>query len=130
MRGAVDIVEKRAEKLTLGNLDVSRDWGWAPDYVDAMARMLKRNEPDDYVVATGRSSTLTGFVDAVFDCLGMKADAYVETTPELLRPTDIRVSVGDPTKAKAKLDWSADITMPRLINRLVDAELARRQTIK
>lgn len=60
----------------------------------------------------------------------MKADAYVETTPELLRPTDIRVSVGDPTKAKAKLDWSADITMPRLINRLVDAELARRQTIK
>ncbi len=130
VRGAVDIAEKRAEKLTLGNLDVSRDWGWAPEYVDAMARMLKRDEPDDYVVATGRSSTLTGFVDAVFDCLSMNSSTYVETTPELLRPTDIRVSVGDPTKAKAKLDWSADITMPKLVNRLVDAELARRQKIK
>lgn len=129
VRGAVDIAEKRAEKLTLGNLDVSRDWGWAPDYVDAMARMLKHDEPDDYVVATGTSSTLTGFVDTVFDCLGMKSSAYVETTPDLMRPTDIRVSVGDPTKAKAKLDWSADTTMPKLINRLVDAELARRRAI-
>tara|TARA_R110000868_G_scaffold161287_2_gene391353 strand:- start:3006 stop:3974 length:969 start_codon:yes stop_codon:yes gene_type:complete len=128
VRGAVDIAEKRAEKLTLGNLDVSRDWGWAPDYVDAMARMLKRDEPDDYVVATGTSSTLTGFVDAVFDCLGMKSSAYVETTADLMRPTDIRVSVGDPAKAKAKLDWCANTTMPKLINRLVDAELARRKS--
>ncbi|MDO8423108.1 MAG: GDP-mannose 4,6-dehydratase [Parvibaculum sp.] len=127
VRGAVDIAEKRAEKLTLGNLDVSRDWGWAPDYVDAMARMLKRDEPDDYVVATGKSNTLTGFVDAVFGCLGMNSSTYVETTPDLMRPTDIRVSVGDPAKAKAKLNWSADTTMPKLINKLVDAELARRR---
>tara|TARA_R110000868_G_scaffold80875_1_gene229246 strand:- start:48645 stop:49613 length:969 start_codon:yes stop_codon:yes gene_type:complete len=127
VRGAVDIAEKRAEKLTLGNLDVSRDWGWAPDYVDAMARMLKRDEPDDYVVATGKSNTLTGFVDAVFGCLGMNSSTYVETTPDLMRPTDIRVSVGDPAKAKTKLNWSADTTMPKLINKLVDAELARRR---
>jgi GDPmannose 4,6-dehydratase len=127
VRGAVDISERLTDKLTLGNLDVSRDWGWAPDYVDAMARMLKRDEPDDYVVATGRSSTLTGFVDAVFDCLGLKSAQHIETTADLMRPTDIRVSVGDPSKAKAKLDWSAGIQMPQLVNRLVDAELERRK---
>ena len=126
VRGAVDIAQKKADQLTLGNLDVSRDWGWAPDYVDAMARMLRQDTPDDYVVATGTSNTLTGFVEAVFDCLGLKWETHVETSPELMRPTDIRVSVGDPSKAKRKLDWSADIRMPQLINRLVDAELERR----
>lgn len=127
VRGAVDISEGLADKLTLGNLDVSRDWGWAPDYVDAMARMLKQSEPDDYVVATGQSSTLVDFADAVFDCLGLKSTDHIETTAELMRPTDIRVSVGDPSKAKAKLDWAAEIKMPHLVNHLVDAELARRQ---
>jgi GDPmannose 4,6-dehydratase len=127
VRGAVDISERLTDTLTLGNLDVSRDWGWAPDYVDAMARMLKRDEPDDYVVATGISNTLTGFVEAVFDCLGLKWQSHIETTAELLRPTDISVSVGDPSKAKAKLDWSAGIRMPQLVNRLVDAELERRK---
>tara|TARA_R110000824_G_scaffold366730_3_gene555759 strand:+ start:16651 stop:17640 length:990 start_codon:yes stop_codon:yes gene_type:complete len=128
VRGAVDIAERLTDKLTLGNLDVSRDWGWAPDYVDAMARMLKQSEPDDYVVATGHSSTLVDFAHAVFDCLGLKSTDHIETTAELMRPTDIRVSVGDPSKAKAKLDWAASIKMPHLVNRLVDAELARRQS--
>ena len=126
VRGAVDIAERLTDKLTLGNLDVSRDWGWAPDYVDAMA--LKQSEPDDYVVATGHSSTLVDFAHAVFDCLGLKSTDHIETTAELMRPTDIRVSVGDPSKAKAKLDWAASIKMPHLVNRLVDAELARRQS--
>ncbi|MES1991008.1 MAG: GDP-mannose 4,6-dehydratase [Pseudomonadota bacterium] len=126
VRGAVDIAQKKADNLILGNLDVSRDWGWAPDYVDAMARMLKQDAPDDYVVATGVSNTLTGFVETVFDCVGLKWRNHVETSPDLMRPTDIRVSVGDPSKAKTKLSWSADVRMPQLVNQLVDAELERR----
>ncbi|MDO8289802.1 MAG: GDP-mannose 4,6-dehydratase [Parvibaculum sp.] len=126
VRGAVDIAQKKTDQLTLGNLDVSRDWGWAPEYVDAMARMLRQDAPDDYVVATGVSSTLTGFVEAVFDCLGLRWRAHVETAAELMRPTDIRVSVGDPARAKAKLGWSASTKMPHIVNRLVDAELERR----
>jgi GDPmannose 4,6-dehydratase len=128
VRGAVDIAERLNDRLTLGNLDVARDWGWAPDYVDAMARILKHDEPDDFVVATGTSTTLTAFVEAVFDCLGLDCHTHIETEAGLMRPTDIRVSVGDPGKAKRKLDWVADVRMPHLVNRLVEAELERRKT--
>ena len=128
VRGAVDIADKLTDRLTLGNIDVARDWGWAPDYVDAMARILKQDEPDDFVVATGTSTTLTEFVSTVFDYLGLDWKAHVESAPELMRPTDIRVSVGNPAKAKAKLGWAAELKMPQIVHRLVDAELERRQS--
>ena len=128
VRGAVDIADRTADKLTLGNIDVARDWGWAPDYVDAMARILKQDEPDDFVVATGTSTTLTEFVATVFDYLGLDWKSHVESASELMRPTDIRVSVGNPTKAKVKLDWVAEARMPEIVHRLVDAELERRQS--
>ena len=128
VRGAVDIADRTSDKLTLGNIDVARDWGWAPDYVDAMARILKQDEPDDYVVATGTSTTLTEFVSTVFDYLGLDWTKHVESAPELMRPTDIRVSVGNPTKARVKLGWVAETRMPEIVHRLVDAELERRQS--
>jgi len=128
VRGAVDIADRTADKLTLGNIDVARDWGWAPDYVDAMARILKQDEPDDFVVATGTSTTLTEFVATVFDYLGLDWKSHVESASELMRPTDIRVSVGNPTKARVKLDWVAEARMPEIVHRLVDAELERRQS--
>jgi len=128
VRGAVDIADRTSDKLTLGNIDVARDWGWAPDYVDAMARILKQDEPDDFVVATGTSTTLTEFVATVFDYLGLDWKSHVESASELMRPTDIRVSVGNPTKAKVKLDWVAEARMPEIVHRLVDAELERRQS--
>lgn len=128
VRGAVDIADRISDQLTLGNIDVARDWGWAPDYVDAMARILKQDEPDDFVVATGTSTTLTDFVVTVFDYLGLDWKNHVESAPELMRPTDIRVSVGNPTKAKVKLDWVAETRMPEVVHRLVDAELERRQS--
>jgi len=128
VRGAVDIADRTSDKLTLGNIDVARDWGWAPDYVDAMARILKQDEPDDFVVATGTSTTLTEFVATVFDYLGLDWTKHVESAPELMRPTDIRVSVGNPTKAKVKLDWVAETRMPEIVHRLVDAELERRHS--
>lgn len=128
VRGAVDIADRTSDKLTLGNIDVARDWGWAPDYVDAMARILKQDEPDDFVVATGTSTTLTEFVATVFDYLGLDWKSHVESASELMRPTDIRVSVGNPTKARIKLDWVAEARMPEIVHRLVDAELERRQS--
>ncbi|MFZ3035487.1 MAG: GDP-mannose 4,6-dehydratase [Parvibaculum sp.] len=128
VRGAVDIAERLTDGLTLGNIDVARDWGWAPDYVDAMARILKQDEPDDFVVATGTSTTLTEFVSTVFDYLGLDWQTHVESAPELMRPTDIRVSVGNPAKAKLKLDWSAETKMPQIVHKLVDAELERRHS--
>lgn len=128
VRGAVDIADRKSDRLTLGNIDVARDWGWAPDYVDAMARILKQDEPDDFVVATGTSTTLTEFVSTVFDYLGLDWKSHVESAPELMRPTDIRVSVGNPTKAKVKLGWVAETRMPEIVHRLVDAELERRQS--
>jgi GDPmannose 4,6-dehydratase len=128
VRGAVDIAERLADTLTLGNLDIARDWGWAPDYVDAMARILKQDEPDDFVVATGTTTKLTDFVTEVFDYLSLDWNKHVVSAPELMRPTDIRVSVGNPAKAKAKLDWSASLKMPQIVHRLVDAELERRQS--
>lgn len=129
VRGAVDIVQRTTDKLTLGNLDVTRDWGWAPDYVDAMARILQQAQPEDFVVATGTTHTLTSFVEAVFGYLALDWSQHVETNEALMRPTDISTSVGDPSKAIAKLGWHATVKMPRLAGLLVEAELERRQML-
>ena len=126
--GAVDIAERVTDKLTLGNLDVARDWGWAADYVDAMARVLKQDAPDDYVIASGRSTTLTEFVAAAFSYLGLDWQAHVVSIPELMRPTDIHTSIGNPAKAEAKLGWTAKTRIPDLVHRLVEAELEQRHS--
>jgi GDPmannose 4,6-dehydratase len=126
VQGAVDIAQKRAETLTLGNLEVARDWGWAPEYVDAMARILTRDEPEDFVIATGELNTLQDFVAATFDALGLDWTRHVVTEPGLLRPSDIARSVGDPGKARRLLGWQAETRMREVVKRLVEAELARR----
>jgi len=121
VRGAVDIAQRKTDKLMLGNLDVTRDWGWAPDYVDAMARILQQQEPEDFVVATGTSHTLTSFVNDVFSHLGLDWRSHVEINQEFLRPTDISSSMGDPSKAMAKLGWRANLRMPQIAKYLIDA---------
>jgi GDPmannose 4,6-dehydratase len=115
------------ERLHLGDVDVRRDWGWAPEYVAAMWRMLGVEAPlEDYVISTGRTYSLREFVAATFAQLGLDADDHVESDPTLMRPTDIRFSRGDSGKARTRIGWQPTRAMPEVISSLVDEELARR----
>jgi GDPmannose 4,6-dehydratase len=118
---AVRIAMGSKEQLTLGRLDIARDWGWAPDYVDAMWRMLQQGQPQDYVIATGVTTSLQDFVAAAFARVGLNWRDHVVTDPKLYRPSDISWSQGDPSRARKELGWKADVTMPALVDRLVDA---------
>lgn len=117
---AVRIANGSNEKLVLGKMDIYRDWGWAPDYVDAMWRMLQQNEPEDFVVATGEERSLEEFVSAVFTHLELDWRQYVQTDSSLFRPSDIHRSSGSALKAEAKLRWKASHRFEQLISLLVD----------
>jgi len=127
VRGAADVAEGLVETLRLGELGVARDWGWAPEYVDAMARMVEFDEPQDFVIATGKVSTLEEFVSRSFGYFGLDWRTYVEIDQDLKRPADISMSVGDPGKAEQLLGRCATTTMPSLVDRLLDAEMERRR---
>lgn len=127
VRGAADIAEGLADSLRLGELGVARDWGWAPEYVDAMARMVELDRPQDFVIATGKVSTLEDFVSRSFGYFGLDWRAHVEIDQNLKRPADISMSVGDPSKAEQLLGWRATTAMPSLVDRLLDAEMERRR---
>ena len=109
------------ERLRLGNTEVRRDWGWAPEYVEAMWLMLQQDEPDDFIVATGRTCSLQELVEEVFSVLGLDWRQHVELNPELLRPTDIRESVANPAKAARVLGWRARSAMPEVVRMMVEA---------
>jgi GDPmannose 4,6-dehydratase len=111
------------EPLVLGNLDVSRDWGWAPEYVVAMWKMLERPSPRDYVIATGRSYSLREFVDRAFRAVGLDAAVHVRVDEALSRPTDIAMSRGDPARASAELGWHASTAMPEVARAMVASRL-------
>lgn len=115
------IAQGKENRLYLGNTSIRRDWGWAPDYVEAMYQMLQQDEPEDYAIATGKASSLEDFVDEVFSHLGLRWQDYVQVDPALLRPTDIAVSCGDATKAKEKLGWQAKYDMRAVAQMMVDA---------
>ncbi|MEM9274276.1 MAG: GDP-mannose 4,6-dehydratase [Cyanobacteria bacterium P01_F01_bin.143] len=117
---AARIAQGSQEKLHLGNISIKRDWGWAPEYVEAMYLMLQQDEPDDYVIATGHSYSLEELVARAFSCVGLDWRELVITDASLLRPTDLAVSKGNPTKAKEKLGWEAKYTMPDLIKMMVE----------
>lgn len=124
VRGAVEIAEGRASELVLGDLGVERDWGWAPEYVDAMWRMLQQDEPEDLVIATGRSRTLREFVELAFEAVGLEAEPYLRSDPALFRATDIMCSKADPSRAAERLGWSAAVDLEGLVERMVEAERA------
>ncbi len=121
VEAAIRISRGANEKLTLGRLDIARDWGWAPDYVDAMWRMLQQAQPKDFVIATGVTTRLQDFVSAAFTHLGLNWQDHVVTDDSLFRPSDISWSQGSPLRAKTELGWEANVTMPSLVARLVDA---------
>lgn len=113
------------EKLTLGNIAIARDWGWAPDYVNAMARMLEMDAPDDYVIATGVTHTLADVLDHVGEYFGLPLARLANTSPTLLRPCDHQESYADPSKAAERMGWRHEVGFEDLVRRLcADAEAA------
>ena len=124
--GAARIKLGLADSLSLGNLDAKRDWGFAGDYVDAMWRMLQQREPDDYVVATGETQTVERLVEVAFAHAGLDWHDYIRIDPRLIRPAEVDLLVGDPTKAKDRLSWTPTMDFDGLVRMMVDADVARR----
>ena len=123
--GVARIKRGKEQKLQLGNLEAKRDWGFAGDYVEAIWRMLQQDRADDYVIATGRGTSVRDFCRIAFAHAGLDYERHVETDSALLRPADIHAMVGDAGKAKRALGWSAGTSLEALIAMMVDADLAR-----
>jgi GDPmannose 4,6-dehydratase len=121
-KAAVRISQKKQDKLFLGNLDAKRDWGYAPEYVEGMWRMLQQDTPDDYVLATGKTHTIREFLDAAFGYLGLDWTNYVEIDPRYYRPAEVDILIGDPSKAERVLGWKAKTTMQELAKLMIEAE--------
>jgi len=113
------------DELYLGNLDARRDWGYAPEYTDAMWRMLQADEPSDYVVATGTSYSVGGFMRMAFEHAGLDWEKHVKFDPRYLRPTEVDDLIGDPSRAKELLGWEAKVHTPELVKIMVDADRNR-----
>lgn len=118
------IARGRADRLVLGNLDARRDWGWAPDYVDAMVRAARADRPRDYVVATGVSHSVRDFVEAACRHVGIADwECLVTTDPEFVRPADPTELVGDASRARELLGWAPTVAFEEIVSRMVDADL-------
>ncbi len=111
--------------LKLGNLDSRRDWGFAGDYVDAMWRMLQQSTPDDFVVATGQTWEVRELVRLAFEHVDLDYHKFVELDPAFLRPAEVDLLVGDPSKAERVMGWKPTLTFQQLVKRMVDADLER-----
>ena len=122
---ACRIAQGSCEQLYLGNMQIQRDWGWAPEYVEAMYLMLQQEQPDDYVIATGESSSLEDFVSTAFASLNLDWREHLVIDNSLLRPTDLEVGRGNPAKAKHKLAWQAKYKMKDVVQMMVKAKLAK-----
>jgi GDPmannose 4,6-dehydratase len=120
------LVRGGSPKLKIGDLSIRRDWGWAPEYIEAFHLMLQASEPRDLVLATGHSSTLAEFVAACFASAGLELGDRVETDPAFFRPSEIKLSAGNPAAAKATLGWQAKTLMPAIAALLVRHELERK----
>jgi GDPmannose 4,6-dehydratase len=110
------------ETLMLGRLDISRDWGWAPEYVEAMWLMLQQEQPEDFVIATGKTYALEEFVKMAFAAVGLDWKEHVGQADEFMRPTDLLISSADPGKAKMKLGWQARTDMPQVVQKMINAD--------
>jgi GDPmannose 4,6-dehydratase len=121
VRAAAEIAKGNNFKLSLGNIAIQRDWGWAPDYVEAMWLMLNANQPEDYVIATGRSVSLAYFTKNVFSHYGLDWKNHVEVDNSLLRPTDILIGKADPNKARTVLGWHHKLDVDSVITNMCNA---------
>ena len=117
---AIRIADGSKEKLVLGNTKIVRDWGWAPEYVEAMRLMLQQRDPDDYVIATGKSVSLESFIELAFAEVGLNWREHVETRQELFRPSDLSESRANPEKAAAKLGWHARSGVKEVVHFMIN----------
>lgn len=119
---ACRIAKGSSEKLCLGNISIQRDWGWAPEYVEAMWLMLQQKQPDDYVIATGKTYKLEDFVAMAFSALDLDWKSHVEFDSNLLRPTDLSVGRANPKKAQEQLGWSAKYSVQEVVKMMISYE--------
>lgn len=122
-RGLANIVAKREEKIYMGNLEAKRDWGYAPEYVEAMWLILQQDKPDDYVIGTGKTHTISEFLDEAFSYLNLDWRENIEIDKRYFRPLEVENLRADPTKAKNQLNWSPKISFKELIKIMVDFDL-------
>ncbi|NEQ34392.1 MAG: GDP-mannose 4,6-dehydratase [Leptolyngbya sp. SIO4C5] len=122
-RAIARIVAGKQKQLYLGNLDSKRDWGYAKDYVRAMWLMLQQEQPDDYVIATGETYSVKEFLEIAFEHVNLNWEDYVAFDPRYLRPAEVDLLIGDPSKAKSKLGWEPSITFEGLTKLMVEADL-------
>lgn len=118
IRGAARIARGDLDILEIGNLDIHRDWGWAPEYVEAMWLMLQQDAPRDFVIATGRTASLEEFVDLAFGFFGLDWRKHVRQDASLLRPSDIRFGAANPERARELLGWQSSVSLEELIKRM------------
>lgn len=128
-RKATDAVARikqgKQKELRLGNIDTQRDWGFAGDYVEAMWLMLQQDQPDDYVIATGRTTTVRDMCKIAFSHVGLNYEDHLVIDPKFFRPAEVDILLGNPAKAKAKLGWEAQTSLETLITMMVDADMRR-----
>jgi GDPmannose 4,6-dehydratase len=118
------------DKISLGNLDAMRDWGFAGDYVDAMWRMLQQDEGDDYVIATGETHSIREYLDHAFRFVGIDDwMQYVEQDPRFFRPAEVDLLIGDPQKAYDNLGWKPSMSFPQLVETMVEADLNEQRAL-
>ncbi len=120
---ACRIHEGSKEKLFLGNIDISRDWGWAPEYVEAMWLMMQQELPDDFIIATGKTHSLEEFISLCFSKLQLNWKDHVSADPDLIRFTDLRYGKANPEKAEKVLGWKARVSFEEIIEKMIEAEL-------
>jgi GDPmannose 4,6-dehydratase len=119
------IKQGKQSKLRLGNIDAKRDWGFAGDYVEVMWKMLQQDSPDDYVIATGRTTTVRDMCRIAFSHVGLDCDDFIVIDDALYRPAEVDILLGNPAKAKAKLGWQAKTSLEEMIAMMVDADMKR-----
>lgn len=122
-RAVAAIKAGKQEHLYMGNIDSIRDWGYAPEYVEGMWRMLQVDEPEDFVLATGKDYTVKDFLAMAFEHVGLDWEKYVRFDERYLRPTEVDALIGDPAKAKEKLGWEAKVHTPELARIMVDSDV-------
>ena len=122
-RGVAQILSGEADAIYLGNLDAKRDWGYAPEYVEAAWLMLQQDRPDDYVVATGETHTVRDFLELTFGLVGLDVERHVRFDPAYLRPAEVDVLQGDASKARERLGWAPRTAFPELVRLMVESDL-------
>ncbi|MBW4457038.1 MAG: GDP-mannose 4,6-dehydratase [Nostoc indistinguendum CM1-VF10] len=122
-RAVAGIVAGKQKKIYMGNLDAKRDWGYAKDYVKAMWLMLQKDQPDDYVIATGETHSVREFLELAFSYVNLNWEDYVEFDERYLRPSEVELLIGDSTKARQNLGWAPSVTFEELVSLMVEADL-------